>query len=163
MPIARSEPIHVDGTAIPPTTTTVPPTATCEVTGAVVCDDGDPCTVDDCVPGRGCVSAPATGYAAVTCTCRRPDPAVCEGEPIPVAIRARREQACGLLDDAGATTDRRRALKRLRRAVKMLRQAIAITSSGHRNGVSPDCASALRAELRDDRARVERFRTTLPR
>ncbi len=28
---------------------------------AVACDDGDPCTTDECVPGQGCVYEPATG------------------------------------------------------------------------------------------------------
>ena len=36
-----------------------------------------------------------------------------------------------------------------------------MAASAHRSGISPDCAGALREELRDDRARVERFRTTL--
>src|SRR5206468_3294460 len=50
-----------------PTTTTLQSMALCEIVGASVCDDGDPCTVDSCVPRRGCVSTPASGFASVTC------------------------------------------------------------------------------------------------
>src|SRR5439155_63875 len=58
-----------------PTTTTLQAMALCEIVGASVCDDGDPCTVDSCVPRRGCVSPPASGFASVTCTCGRSVPA----------------------------------------------------------------------------------------
>jgi hypothetical protein len=162
VPIARSEPIRVDGSATgpPTTTTTSPPTAPCDGATAAVCDDGDPCTVDECVPGRGCVSTPAAGFDAVTCTCGRRDPAACDGQALPASIRAHRERACKLLADAGATTDHHLALKRLGRAARTLKKAIVIASNAHRSRVSADCAGALRDDLRDDTERVERFRTT---
>src|SRR5204863_223294 len=79
-----------------PTTTTLQAMALCEIVGASVCDDGDPCTVDSCVPRRGCVSPPASGFASVTCTCGRSVPAACAGQELPASIGGRRHRVCGL-------------------------------------------------------------------
>src|SRR5205814_1861934 len=69
-----------------PTTTTLQAMALCEIVGASACDDGDPCTVESCVPRRGCVSTPASGFASVTCTCGRSVPAACAGQELPASI-----------------------------------------------------------------------------
>jgi hypothetical protein len=152
--IARSEPIRVDESATPdplpppPPTTTTPPGAPCNV----ACNDGDPCTVDECMPAGGCASTPASGFASVTCTCQRVSPAACAGQRLPASIA----RACGLFDDAAAATDRRQAVKRLRKGAKALKESIAKTRN-----VSRDCARALKVELRDAKERADRLVATL--
>ena len=136
--VARSEPIRVDGQR--PTTTRLPPDASC--------DDGDPCTVDEPVPGAGCVSTPASGLASVTCTCRRETPPACAGQRLPGSI----DRACGFFDDAAGVPDAMQAARRLRKGLRALKESIAKS----RRGVSRDCARALKGELRDAKARVER-------
>jgi hypothetical protein len=140
--VARSEPIRVDGQGS--TTTTLPPGSSCDV----ACDDGDPCTVDECV-AAGCVSTPASGFASVTCTCRRERPAACAGQRLPGSI----DRACGLFDDAAGTPDTAQAARRLRKGLRALKESIA---KSRKSGVSRDCVRALKAELRDAKERVGR-------
>jgi hypothetical protein len=151
--IARSEPIRVGGSATsdPPTTTTLPG-ASCDV----ACDDGDPCTIDDCASAGACASTQASGFASVTCTCERVSPAACAGQRLPASIA----RACGLFDDAAGATDGRQAVKRLRKGVKALKESLAKTRKG---GITRDCAGALKAELHDAKGRVERLLATLGR
>ncbi len=144
-----------------PTTTTLQAMALCEIVGASVCDDGDPCTVDSCVPRRGCVSTPASGFASVTCTCGRVGPVACADQLLPASIGPRKERVCSLFDDAAGTTDRTLALRRLRRAVRTLKGSITIVSKARKNGISRDCAGALKGELRDAKDRAERLLGTL--
>jgi len=144
-----------------PTTTTLQAMALCEIVGASVCDDGDPCTVDSCVPRRGCVSTPASGFASVTCTCGRVGPVACADQLLPASIGPRQERVCSLFDDAAGTTDRTLALRRLRRAVRTLKGSITIVSKARKNGISRDCAGALKGELRDAKDRAERLLGTL--
>ncbi len=147
VPIARSEPIRIDG-AIPPP----PPGGTCD--GAASCDDGDPCTDDACVPGAGCVSTPAPGLGSVTCTCARSAPAACAGEVLPGTIAARGQRVCDLLA-------RPPTARRLRKVVHTLRATMRAVSTARRSGVSTACASALRQDLRDARDRAARALATL--
>ncbi|TMB46812.1 MAG: hypothetical protein E6J60_16180 [Deltaproteobacteria bacterium] len=144
-----------------PTTTTLQSMALCEIVGASVCDDGDPCTVDSCVPHRGCMSTPASGFASVTCTCGRVGPVACADQLLPGSIGRRKERACGLFDDAAGTTDRTLALRRLRRAVRTLKESITIVSKARKNGISGACGGALKGELRDAKDRAERLLGTL--
>jgi hypothetical protein len=123
-----------------------------------VCDDGDPCTVDACVPGVGCVAAPASGVPSVTCTCRRDDPAACASDLLPASIVIRQQRVCGLFDGAAATTDATLARRRLRRALRNLKDAI--TNVARRKSLSDGCASALDAALRDAKSRAERLLST---
>src|SRR5437667_211628 len=97
-----------------PTTTTLQSMALCEIVGASVCDDGNACTVDSCVPRRGCVSTPASGFASVTCTCGRVGPVACADQLLPASIGPRQERVRSFFDDAAGTTDRTLALRRLR-------------------------------------------------
>src|SRR5262249_24777615 len=90
VPIARSEPIRIDGVPqLPP-----PSGAACE--NASPCDDGDPCTDYACVAGVGCVSTPVAGLASVTCTCEWTAPAACAGQELPASIGGPRQRACDL-------------------------------------------------------------------
>ena len=150
--MARSDPIRV--VTVTTTTTVPPPTVSplCEIAGAAVCDDGDPCTDDACAAGRGCVSTPAERAASVTCTCRRPHPAVCAGALLPPAVDRRRERACSLVADGASSP------KRLRAAMKQLKGAMKVVTRGRKKGsVSRECAGALATELRDARDRVARL------
>jgi hypothetical protein len=152
--IARSEPIRIDGApTMATTTTTLPPATSCADGGGAACDDGDPCTVDECVPGVGCVASPVSGFAGVTCVCERDVPAACAGTHLPGSISGRRARACGLLDAAG-TTDRTQARKRLRRALKMVAKTIQTVARTPRKRVPASCAQALKADLRDARTRA---------
>jgi hypothetical protein len=106
VPIARSEPIRIDGSIQAPP----PPGASCDDGAASACDDGDPCTEDTCVPGVGCVSTPVSSFASVTCTCGRSVPAACASQELPASIGGRRQRVCGLL--AAAAGAARRSLSR---------------------------------------------------
>ena len=150
--MARSDPIRV--VTVTTTTTVPPPTVAplCEIAGAAVCDDGDPCTDDACAAGHGCVSTPAERAASVTCTCRRPHPAVCAGALLPPAVDRRRERACSLVADGASSP------KRLRAAMKQLKGAMKVVTRGRKKGsVSRECAGALATELRDARDRAARL------
>jgi hypothetical protein len=163
--VARSEPIHVvdsieTSTTVEPasttTSTTIPPVAPCEVEGPAVCQTGNLCTVDQCVPGVGCVSTPLDGLDAVTCACERPVPDACAGRPLPASIVRRHDRSCGLLFDAPASR------KRLKKAVKGLKGALAAVARARKSGdLSPDCLGALGAELADTKDRAERLLATL--
>ena len=146
VPIARSEPIRIGGTILPP------PGGTCD--GGASCDDGDPCTIDACVPGVGCVSTPVSGLEGVTCTCGRGLPAVCVGETLPGSIAGRRQRVCGLLGSSLAA-------RRLRKAVHILGGSIRAVAGARRKGTSAECVDALKQELRDTRGRAARLLATL--
>ena len=107
------------------------------------------------------MSTPASDFASVTCTCGRVGPAACADKLLPASIGARQERACSLFDDAAGTTDRTLALRRLRRAVRTLKESITIVSKARKNGISRDCAGALKGELRDAKDRAERLLGTL--
>src|SRR4029077_4802420 len=83
VPIARRQPIRIDGSTPPPPPPPPPPSTGASCDDASACDDGDPCTDDACVPSVGCVSTPASGFASVTCTCERSVPAACADQVLP--------------------------------------------------------------------------------
>jgi Beta-propeller repeat len=158
VPIARSQPIRIDGSVPPPPPPPPPPPsgASCDVGGASACDDGDPCTEDACVPGVGCVSTPVSGFASVTCTCGRSIPEACAGQVLPASIGGRRQRVCDLFASAAATTRRPLVLRRLRRAVQTLNGSIRLVGS-RRKTVAAACVGALKGELRDTRDRSRRL------
>jgi hypothetical protein len=145
--ITRSEPFRVVTTTTPP-----PPPPTCEVAGASVCDDGDPCTDDVCVAGLGCVSTPLEGAASVACTCQRARPATCGRDLVPRALERRKARLCGLV--AGGSW----SPKRLRAAAKKLDGTMKILVRSFAKGkVSHECADALGADVRDASDRAKRL------
>src|SRR5262249_12070185 len=161
VPIARSQPIRIDG-SIPPPPASPPPTApgaSCGDGAASPCDDGDPCTDDACVPGLGCVSTPVSGFASVMCTCGRSVPAACADQELPTSVSGRRQRACGLFAAAAGTARRPLAVRRLRKAVQTLTGSIRLVA-GRRKTVSADCAGALKDELRDTPDRAARVPAT---
>ncbi len=109
VPIARSQPIRIDGSISPPPPPPPPPPPGASCDDASACDDGDPCTEDACVAGVGCVSAPVSGFASVTCTCGRSVPAACEDQVLPGSIGGRRQRVCGLLAAAARPVARSRS------------------------------------------------------
>lgn len=165
VPIARSQPIRIDGSIPPPppppTQPPSSPDASCD--DASACDDGDPCTEDACMPGVGCVSTPASGFASVTCTCGHGVPAACADQVLPVSLDARRQRVCGLFADAAGTDRRPFMLRRLRRAVQTLSGSIRVVAKVRRKAVSAACAAALKAELHDARDRAARLLATSAR
>jgi hypothetical protein len=145
----------------PTTTTTLPPGASCEVAGPSACDDGDPCTVDSCVAGQGCVSTPVSGFESVTCSCRREAPAACAAQSLPASIGKRQAHACSLFD-AARTAARAPAMKRLRKAAGGLKGSMnAVAKAQKARKISTGCADALKATLQDTKDRAERLRATL--
>jgi Beta-propeller repeat len=162
VPIARSQPIRIDGSTPPPPPPPPPPSTGASCDDASACDDGDPCTDDACVPGVGCVSTPALGFASVTCTCERGVPAACADQMLPVSIGGRRQRVCALFADAAGTGRRPLVVRRLRRAVQTLNGSMHLVGS-RRRAVSAACVAALKEELRDARDRTKRLLATSAR
>src|SRR5262249_47797827 len=157
VPIARTQPIRIEGSIQPPPgAPSSPGAASCD--DASDCDDGDPCTGDACVAG-GCVSTPAAGFASVTCTCGRGVPAACADQMLPVSIGGRRQRVCDLVADAAGAERRPLVVRRLRRAVQTLNGALRLVAS-RRKKVSAACIDALKGELRDTRDRTTRLIAT---
>jgi hypothetical protein len=154
-PVARSQPIRVDGTIPPPPPP--PPGGSCDDATASACDDGDPCTDDACVAGVGCVSTPVSGFASVTCTCGRSIPEACTDQALPASIGEHRQRVCALFAAAAGTTRRPLVIRRLRRAVQTLTASIHAVARVGRRTVSAGCVGALRGELRDMRDRTTRL------
>jgi hypothetical protein len=147
-------------TTIGPTTTTVVPTTTTlpvALCAAGGCDDGDPCTDDVCVPDRGCTSTPASGFASVTCTCRRPAPTACAGLALPAAIGIRVERVCTLFVNAAETPNRATTVRRLKKATKTLKATMRVVTRSGKRGVPAACVVALTDELQDSAGRAERL------
>src|SRR5262249_49209899 len=122
------------------------------------CDDGDLCTVDECVPGRSCQSTPVSGATGLSCTCERPVPAACVGQSLPASVGGPLARASSLLDDAA----RAPSSKRIRRGSSALNASIAAVSKARRkHKLSSDCAGALKADLLDAKPRAARLLATL--
>ena len=159
--VARSEPIHVvdsvtsttgDPNETTTTTTTLPPVTACEVAGPAACETGNPCTVDQCVPGVGCVSTPVDGFAAVTCACERAMPDACVGEQPPASVVRGHDRSCALVFDESGSR------KRFKKAVKGFKRALAAVARARKTSkISPSCANALATDLADAKDRATRF------
>jgi hypothetical protein len=122
-----------------PTSTTIPAAVACDASNPVVCDDGDPCTVDTCAAG-GCTHEAASGLAAVACRL----------EKLEVLMRAAAPERFGGLLTANrlgwrvATARRlvgmaqgrppRRAMRPLRRAERQLTLFASTIVRGERRG-----------------------------
>lgn len=130
-------------------TTSLPSISGC----SVGCDDGDPCTTDDCREGR-CAQSAVLGTAAATCVCHRGRPKECGEEALPQAILRSTTKACDALARVdGATIGKTRKLlkkasRRWKSASRRLDQR-AITS-----GVSDGCVRALRGALQEAATRA---------
>lgn len=144
-------------TGAPTTTTTLPPPECIEGDGAG-CDDGEPCTADDCVAGR-CVHADGTGAESARCVCARPPSPPCAGELFPVGIDRHRLRACGHLARLSDATPRRRARRILRRAIHHERAAARLVDRALLIG--GECAAALRDFFRDAEGRARALRERL--
>ena len=120
---------------------------------AADCDDGDPCTIESCGADAACVSQPASGLAAVACTCERAAPAACvDGFPTLVARRIAR--ACERIERAG-DAEPGVARRQLTRAATQLGRA---ERAARLLAPSPACASALTDLLADARERARTAR-----
>jgi hypothetical protein len=121
------------------------------------CDDGDPCTVDEC-RAEACVHVVREGLDGARCACERPDPAACAADTVPSGVRRRTAQACKLLTRAGAARKPDRLLRRATRA-----WASAARLAARRRATrprTPACRSALAADLRDAERRTTTARTS---
>jgi hypothetical protein len=122
------------------------------------CSDHDPCTLDDLVPGRGCVHRPTAGAAAATCACERDPRDRCPGEKVPTSVRKRRARACKAI--ASATGERRdkRARREITAAVAMLGNAgKQVAKLTRKRRLSAACGRGLDDDLEDVRRRAARF------
>jgi hypothetical protein len=146
-------------TAVP--TTTMPPPDRCDGLAPSACDDGDPCTVDDCRPERGCVSTPVSGGASLTCWCERERPAACAAESFPPSVARREERACNLFRQAAGTTRGTQRARRVRRGLATLGSSLTLVEKARKRGtLSNGCAGVLQAGMRDAKARAERVLAT---
>lgn len=128
--------------------TTPPPTGACVPTA---CDDGDPCTVDDCA-ANACVHVTRSGIDGARCACDRPSPAACATDGFPAAVLRRTGRACSLLDRAAGAS---RPSKLLRRAAHTWAGAAKLATRRRVAGSrTPDCQAALAADLHDAERRA---------
>ncbi len=139
-----------DGSFTPNACPTVapPPAGACVPTE---CDDGDPCTVDDCAAGA-CVHVARNGIDGARCACDRPSPAACAADGFPPAVLRRTARACSLLDRAAGAS---RPNRLLRRAAHTWAGAAKLATRRRVAGSrTPDCRSALAADLHDAERRA---------
>ena len=133
------------------TTSTLPPDPC-----AAGCDDGDPCSIDDCQRLAGCTHRRLGAAADVG----RLAPA-CAGQPLPPAVGTKLVQGCGLVDQAGLASDARQAKRLAGKAIRALKKAgkLAIKAGRKKQGgISADCAGALGGVVGDVRSQAERLR-----
>ncbi|HEV7731547.1 MAG TPA: choice-of-anchor Q domain-containing protein [Candidatus Binatia bacterium] len=128
--------------------TTPPPTGACVTTA---CDDGDPCTIDDCA-GDACVHVARNGIDGARCACDRSSPAACAADGFPPAVSRRTARACGLLDRAAGAS---RPNRLLRRAAHTWAGAAKLATRRRVAGSrTPDCRSAIATDLHDAERRA---------
>ena len=123
----------------------------------ITCDDGDPCTVDACLPAEGCAHFPASGFSSITCVFgAHGELGVCPGESVPAALTRISGDAQRLIAQAAAAPGGRHAKILLKKAVRKLGSAARLAArAGKRQQVSPSCAGALRGLYLDGKARTE--------
>src|SRR5439155_283388 len=123
----------------------------------ITCDDGDPCTVDACLPAEGCAHFPASGFSSITCVFgAHGELGVCPGESVPAALTRISGDAQRLIAQAAAAPGGRHAKILLKKAVRKLGSAARLAArAGKRQQVSPACAGALRGLYLDGKARTE--------
>jgi Dictyostelium (slime mold) repeat len=125
----------------------------CTVGMPVVCDDGDPCTVDSCDPVKGCVAPPRTGFEGLACVCERADPPSCADDTIPKSVRNRRAGGCKAVGHATAAAGRKRS-RLAGKAAKQFLQAAKQSAKVAGHGVSAGCSHALATLFTDDQHRA---------
>lgn len=127
---------------------------TCTAGSALVCDDGDPCTVDSCDAASGCVTGPLAGFDVLACVCARSQPASCTDQPVPKSLADRFSRACAWIAHAKGVTGKKRT-KLVTRAVTQFTKAtkLATKAAGHK-GLSESCGMALAERFTDNRARA---------
>jgi hypothetical protein len=125
-----------------------PPTDACI---PAQCDDGDPCTVDDCAAGA-CVHVARDGIDGARCACERPAPAACAADGFPPAVKRRTSRACSLLTRAAESS---RPNRILRRAAHTWAGAAKLATRRRVTGSrTPQCRSDLVAALHDAERRT---------
>jgi hypothetical protein len=141
------------------TTTTRPPgapEAEC-LPGTADCDDGDPCTRDDCNTDGTCSAVPLTGIAGVTCTCERTLPAAC-ASTLPTRVGKLVDRAC-LAVGLAANEEGARQRRLLGGAKRSFGGAAKRSARfAKKNAIPQACASELGAQLSDAKARAEAAR-----
>jgi hypothetical protein len=133
------------------TTSTLPPDPC-----AAGCDDGDPCTIDDCARPAGCTHQ-RLGAAA---DLGRLAPA-CAGQPVPPAVGTKLVQGCGLVDQAGLASDARQAKRLAGKAIRAMKKAGKLAAKAARKkqgAISGECPGALGGVVGDVRSRAERLK-----
>jgi cysteine-rich repeat protein len=88
-----------------------------------VCDDFEPCTVDDCDPATGCTFTPYEGIASVTCAVDAARVGQQCGTDVPSSIARRITKIGVLLERADVATGRRRVRRLLRKVTKLAHRA----------------------------------------
>jgi hypothetical protein len=135
------------------TSTTLPGTGSC-TPGTAECDDGDPCTRDECSADGTCVAVPLTGIAAVTCVCERIVPQDCGGV-LPARIEKVVARAC-LGASLAATEDGARQRRLLKASKRAFGVAARRTAQLTRKALLTDaCGSVLGGQLLDAKFRAE--------
>ena len=127
------------------------------------CDDGDPCTDDVCDPTMGCIHHAASAPASAPCILRglRLE-TVCSATPLPAAVRIPSDRAIALIDRASNVVAKKSQKRLLKQATVELRKAEKATvRSRRRRQISEACGEALRAVFREAKGRVAELQRSL--
>ena len=125
---------------------------------AADCNDGDPCTVDDCV-GGSCSFGELTGVEAARCVCDRAAAPACSADSLPRALTRAATKACTLLGKAATATKAKKAKKLVAKGAKRWKAALRIIGKPKTaKKLSSDCLAALRTDVTDAKKRADDFR-----
>jgi hypothetical protein len=144
------------------TTTTLLGVQTCNPNNPASCDDGDPCTVDSCHAGIGCMHPPVEGFESILCLFKRVGlrPAACGSEAVPNGVLSRLNKAQALVNKAESNSKKAKVF--LTRAIKLLKRAGKITDRAlHKNKISADCAKALKGLFTEVQAKAKLVKDNL--
>jgi cysteine-rich repeat protein len=123
-----------------------------ECTSDQVCDDGDRCTVDTCAGVQGCVNAPLTGLAGVTCRVDGMDdviearadevrPGIARQLTKRLAKLSQQLAAAAAADASGATRRERRILGKVVGGLRKLERLV--TRARRKNKISAELADLI--------------------
>lgn len=118
---------------------------TCTPGAPPVCDDGDACTTNACVPETGCTYTPLEGVDAICCVLDGGF-AACPGVRLPRAVERRFAKARRLVRCGEAQRPPKKQRAQLRKAERVLRRAKAAVDRASA-ALPADCASALADQL----------------
>ena len=123
-----------------------------------LCDDGDPCTRDECVDNT-CRHPARTGIASVTCSyeARGLQVPLCAGETIPASLLKKLTGGRQQAGRAAATTDLRKAKRAVKKSDAILRGLQSAIRRLRAHHMSPTCADQLAAAVDSARAQAERW------